>query len=85
MADVPPQMQKQLEKAVPKFVNYFHAAKLVILEFYGESFSVENMKEMLGTAGIPTSIDEVWAIVPEPISGDEYELNLRAVRCAIAS
>jgi hypothetical protein len=68
-------MEKELAKAAAKFKEYEGARKLVLLDFYGDQLSEEDIPPLLDGSAIPTIIDEIWMTKRDWISEDDYEIG----------
>lgn len=71
-----------LTEAEPKFRNYSNHRKVVLLEFYGDRWLLDedDMREIVAKAQLPSLIDEVWMAVPEWVSESDYEVRYEQVR-----
>ena len=69
------ELATQLEKAARKFVGYQSCIKTVLVQFYGEDFSTEQVEEMISRIEVPRSVDQIWLTYSEPISDNEYEMK----------
>ena len=75
LSGLPSQIQTQLDSAAAKFGNYLTHVKLVLLDFYCEDLSEEDVPPMMETISMPDNIDEVWRTTKNWISADEYEVG----------
>lgn len=79
------ELAKQLANTPRKFVEYESCVRTVVVQFYGEDFSKEQVEGMVSRIVVPSDIDQVWMAYSEPVSDDEYETKYHRVhpRCTI--
>lgn len=69
------EIQKELAAASLKFVNYRHARKLVLLDFFGTELWEDDIPPLMSGMSVPDIIDEVWMSKRDWISEDEFEIG----------
>jgi hypothetical protein len=71
-----------LAEAAPKFETYLNHRKVIVLEFYGDWWVLDDddTRKMVSEARVPALIDEVWIAIPEWISESDYEIAYERVR-----
>ena len=77
------EFQNQAERAAEKFAGYPECRKLLLVQFFGESFSgvgKREIKKIIRSASLPEVIDEVWAARQEWVGPDESEIRWHRVR-----
>ena len=80
-------LQGVAHQCVPKFEKYGHCIRLLLLQFYGEDslWMEEDAKEIIRSAHLPISIDQVWLGEPEWVSEDDYEICWSLARGSVPS
>lgn len=75
-------VQRLLTQAAPKFETYFSHLKLVVLEFYGDFWLLDedDAREIVSEVTLPPLIDEVWNTIPEWVSESDYEIGYERIR-----
>lgn len=73
------ELAKQLAKTTPKFAEYGSCMRTVVVQFYGEDFSKEQVEEMVSRLAVPSGIDQLWMAYSDPVSDDEYEIKYHRV------
>jgi hypothetical protein len=73
------EMAKQLTQAAPKFFAYADARKVVLLDFYGDSLSEDDIPPLLPRISIPACIDEIWMTKRDWVSEDDYEIGFARI------
>ena len=73
---------REANKAGEKYDEYPYCQKLLVVQFFGESYSVmdEDIIEIIEAARIPNQIDQVWLTGRKWTSLDDYELAWERVR-----
>ena len=77
------EFKNQAERAAEKFAGYLECRKLLLVQFFGESFSgVGNreIKRIVKSASLPEVIDEVWVARQEWVGLDESQIRWQRVR-----
>jgi len=72
LAELPAQMQAQIDAAAAKFDRYLESTKVALLDFYSEALWEDDVPPAFETIRVPPVIDEVWRTVREWISADDY-------------
>jgi hypothetical protein len=78
------EIAKQLAQAAPKFSAYALARKLVLLDFYGDRLSEEDIPPLLSRISVPICIDEIWMTKREWVSEDDYEIGFERIFVRLA-
>jgi hypothetical protein len=73
------EIAKQLTQAAPKFSAYALARKVVLLDFYGDRLSEDDIPPLLSRMAIPVCIDEIWMTKREWVSEDDYEIGFESI------
>lgn len=71
------------EAAAAKFETYGHCRRLLVVQFFGsmaDRVSDDDLVEIVRTAPIPSSIDEVWVAYAEWVSAYDYEVAWKRAR-----
>jgi hypothetical protein len=72
-------MKKEIAEAVAKFTGYEDARKVVLLYFYGDQLSEEDIPPLLGRSAVPQIIDEIWMTKRDWVSEDDYEVGFERI------
>jgi hypothetical protein len=67
--------QSQLNAAATKFVAYLNDRKLVLLDFYGDELSEDDIPALWGGIFVPVEIDEIWRTIHNWASAEDYEIG----------
>jgi hypothetical protein len=67
-------MEAELSAAVLKFDSYTEARKVVLLDFYGDELSEDDVPPLLERIAVPDNIDEIWMTGRDWVSEDEFEI-----------
>ena len=68
-------MQRELAEAAAKFTGYEVAHKVVLLDFYGDELSEEDIPPLLHRIAVPQIIDEIWMTKRDWISENDFEIG----------
>ena len=77
------EFEHQAERAAEKFSGYPDCRKLLLVQFFGDSFGGagdREIKNMIRSASLPEVIDEVWVARQEWVGLDESETRWQRVR-----
>jgi len=66
-------MERELAEAATKFIGYEAARKVVLLDFYGNELSGEDIPPLLERIVLPQVIDEIWMTKQVWVSEDDFE------------
>lgn len=74
------ELAKQLSAAARKFYGYDDCIKVVVLEFYGEYLTDEDVTGLLVEAELPVMVDQVWIAREKWVSGHKWQLTYELAR-----
>ena len=77
------QFERAAANASEKFDGYSHCLKFLLVQFHGDDYFTvdeEHLIEIIRSAEMPETIDQVWLAEPEWVNDDEIELTWRHVR-----
>jgi hypothetical protein len=72
-------MKKEITEAVAKFTGFEDACKVVLLDFYGDQLSEEDIPPLLDRSAVQQIIDEIWMTKRDWISEDDYEIGFQRI------
>ena len=72
-------MEKEIAKAAAKFTEYEDARKVVLLDFYGDQLSEEDIPPLLDRSAVQQIIDEIWMTKRDWVSEDDFEIGFERV------
>jgi hypothetical protein len=75
LAELPTQLQAQLDAAAAKFNQYAQQTKVVLLDFYSEELWEDDVPPALEGIHVPGVIDEIWRTIRDWISPDDYRVG----------
>jgi hypothetical protein len=75
-------VDRRLGEAQRKFLTYVDHRKVVVLEFYGDWWLLDedDARKIVREVGLPPLIDEVWITNPEWVPESDYEIVYEQVR-----
>lgn len=68
-------ISKELSDASKKFRDYLHAARVVLLDFYGTELWEDDIPPLMVNVSVPSNIDEVWRSMRDWVSADDFEVG----------
>jgi len=68
-------MERELAEAAAKFIGYEAARKVVLLDFYGNELSDEDITPLLEKIALPQAVDEIWMTKQVWVSEDDFEIG----------
>jgi hypothetical protein len=68
-------MERELAEAATKFIGYEAARKVVLLDFYGNELSEEDIPPLLERIVLPQVINEIWMTKQVWVSEDDFEIG----------
>ncbi len=74
------ELAKQLSAAARKFFGYDDYIKVVVLEFYGEYLTDEDVGRLLAEAELPVMVDQVWVAREKWVSSYQWQLTYELAR-----
>lgn len=72
-------MEQEIAEAAEKFTGYENARKLVLLYFYGDQLSEEDVPPLLDRIAVQQMIDEIWMAERAWISEDDYDIGFKRI------
>jgi hypothetical protein len=72
-------LKEQLENASRKFLGYRDKWKVVLLDFFGDELSEDDIPAMIERIAVPKNIDEIWRTNQVWISEDDFEVGYERI------
>ena len=72
-------LKEQLENASRKFLAHQDKRKVVLLDFFGDELTEDDIPPMIESIAVPPNIDEIWRTKQVWISEDDFEIGYERI------
>lgn len=72
-------LKEQLENASRKFLAHQDKRKVVLLDFFGDELTEDDIPPMIESIAVPPNIDEIWRTKQVWISEDDFEIGYECI------